>query len=263
MPGGFTNSSAVGVSANGGVVAGTAFDLNFGGSRVFTWTPGGFQVLAPVGGDNAYAAGISADGTTVVGSSTNANNDSYAAIWRNGTPSSLGPLVGAFSNTATAVSADGSVVGGYSSSAGGHYLALRWTTTGGLQSLAALARGYSNSLAYAVSPNGLLTGGTSSAGGSPAAATLWDATGVAYSLYSLVTAQSGPPNWTFSSIDAISGTNGNYNILGTGILSGTTTETFLLTGLNFTAIPEPSTDSILCGFVALGVVLWWRQRKAA
>ena len=65
-------SWALGVSANGAVVVGFAFNAA-GQWRAFRWTAsGGKQDLGTLGGCCSYASGVSADGAVVAGMAYNA-----------------------------------------------------------------------------------------------------------------------------------------------------------------------------------------------
>jgi probable HAF family extracellular repeat protein len=260
VPTGWTNSDAAGVSSNGTVVAGTVFRSWDFVSQAYVWTGGVFTVLPTTGGSYGYGYGLSADGTTVVGISTGpADETSYAAMWRNGVATSLGPTIGTFSNAALGVSADGTVIAGYSNYIGTDKLAFRWSNPGGMQALSPLLGG-TTSVANAVSTDGVLVAGYSN-GIAGQNATIWEPDGTAHSLYDLVSAQSSPPGgWTFQSINAIMGSNGNFDVLGYGTYLGNGQD-FVITGLNFTAIPEPSVYGALIGLIAIGRAIGCRRRR--
>ncbi len=123
------NSYAYGVSADGSVVVGFAYN-DIAWQRAFRWTQAtGMQDLGTLGGDASEAYGVSADGSVVVGSAHNDNGRWRAFRWENGVMQDLGTL-GGNSSAASAVSANGSVVVGSSD-----YGPFRWTQATGMQPL--------------------------------------------------------------------------------------------------------------------------------
>jgi len=185
LPGGsFSRSFALGVSADGSVVAGESSSVN-SPDEAFRWTQGTGMVglgYLPGGGPgvNLYpgsnALGISADGSVVVGysNSTNANggNGGYEAFrWTQATGMvGRGDLPGGiFQSSAVKVSADGSVVVGRGT--GFYDTAFRWTQATGMVGLGYLPGGgyYAASYASGVSANGsVVVGVSTSANGTEA-----------------------------------------------------------------------------------------------
>lgn len=154
---------AVGVSANGNVIAANIRDNGSFGVRVENDI---LTTLDPLTGDDgSYAAAISADGSTIVGTSLSGNGNS-AAFWRNGAVTSLGTL-DTFNNynaNAFLASADGSVIGGYSpfSTDGStyEYHAFRWEN-GVMTDLGTLQQGHDYAVPLALSADGSTLGGYS------------------------------------------------------------------------------------------------------
>jgi probable HAF family extracellular repeat protein len=139
---GGAESLALGVSAHGSVVVGSAENAS-GQLRAFRWTEaGGLQDLGTLSGSENhpehYADDVSADGLVVVGAS------GYRAFrWANGVMQYLGAL-GGISSRARGVSADGSVVVGWALIAIYQMRAFRWTEAGGMQDLGTLGESMAN-----------------------------------------------------------------------------------------------------------------------
>jgi probable HAF family extracellular repeat protein len=124
LPGGL-ESEALGVSADGTVVVGTAINAD-GFRRAFRWTaPTGMQDLGTLGGVLSIGNAISADGQTIVGYSSNQNGQLLAFRWRNGQMEPLRPLGNVVWSEAYGVSADGAVIAGFSWW-GSNFRAARW-----------------------------------------------------------------------------------------------------------------------------------------
>lgn len=124
------DSTALDVSADGGVVVGMAYTRQ-GQRHAFRWTPQtGMQDLGSLSiSAGSEALGVSANGSVVVGTTATPTGSWEAFRW---TPETgmmrLGSLGGSFGE-ATAVSADGRVAVGRSQNARGVYRAFRWTPT--------------------------------------------------------------------------------------------------------------------------------------
>lgn len=173
LPGGEFESSARGVSADGGVVVGIG---DIGAAHAFRWTSGGGLAGLGVlpGASTSRALGVSADGSVVVGWS----NGPDAFRWTAGDGLvALGDLPGGTtSSVASAVSGDGSVIVGFSGSASGDQ-AFRWTAGGGMVGLGHLPGGGVFSGATGASHDGSVVVGSSDVGAAVLQAFRWTALG--------------------------------------------------------------------------------------
>ncbi len=158
------NSSALGVSADGSTVVGSAVNSD-GNAEAFVWTAAsgtmtGLGFLPGAAYPYSVATGVSADGSTVVGYAASADSPYEAFVWTatSGTMTALGFLSGTHSthSYANGVSADGSTVIGYSSNADGNAEAFVWTATSGTMTGLGFLPGtaYQSSFAYGVSADG-------------------------------------------------------------------------------------------------------------
>jgi probable HAF family extracellular repeat protein len=140
-----------GLSADGSVAVGTAFNYGAGGAAAFRWTSAsGIEQLGGLGGAITMANAVSADGKVIVGASDLVNGDRHAVRWTSQGISDLGTLAGGTHSYATATNTDGAVVVG-ASLVGGHARAFRWTD-GVMSDLDTLGGTYS--IARAVSATG-------------------------------------------------------------------------------------------------------------
>lgn len=146
-----STSTAIGVSADGSVVVGNAYNGDFlsPDTMAFRWSAGGTQSFGATGGsyEGWGSLGVSADGSVVVGRrGFGPGATAFGA--------DFGPPVSNGRSTATGVSADGSVIVGQSrTDAGDHAEAFRWSTAGGVTLLGALPGGL-ESAATAISGDG-------------------------------------------------------------------------------------------------------------
>jgi len=162
LPGGATESTATGVSADGAVVVGFS-NSSDATPEAFRWTAvGGLQGLDDLSGglDRSLATGVSGDGSIVVGFSNSNRGTPEAFVWTAATAEEgllgLDVLGGAppFSE-ALAISADGSTIVGRGSSTMGEAAWFRDASSGTLMALDDLAGGSAPaSAATAVSADG-------------------------------------------------------------------------------------------------------------
>jgi probable HAF family extracellular repeat protein len=154
-----SSSWAYGVSSDGRVVVGKAYNAA-GGYRAFRWTAAdGMQDLGTLGGRHSVAYGVSADGLVVVGGAWNTARRQRAFRWTAADGmQDLGTL-GGNQSVAYGVSADGAVVVGSAQNADGQWRAFRWTPVDGMKDLSdtyscLLSNGSYFEAAFAVSPDG-------------------------------------------------------------------------------------------------------------
>lgn len=168
---GTASSEAIGVSADGSVVAGNGIFYSGpdGFRKAWRWTAGtGMQELGslPGGMGLSFASAVSADGSTIIGISNAPSTFGLAFRWTSaGGMVSLGDLPGGVvESRANGVSADGSVIVGDSHSAAG-YRAFRWTGAGGMVSLSGPPGGVAfSSAATGISSDGSVIAGIFEAG---------------------------------------------------------------------------------------------------
>lgn len=177
LPGDFSFSEALAVSADGQVVVGES--VSAFGYEAFRWesatSEAGLVGLGALdGGFYSRATGVSSDGSVVVGVSGSTLGQQAFRWTESGDMVGLGDLSGgSFNSSAYDVSADGSVVVGGSSSGLG-YEAFRWTLADNVMApLGALPRETPYSLAYAVSSDGNTVVGESRNSDGDYVAVLW------------------------------------------------------------------------------------------
>ena len=172
-PDGYVNSTAAAISADGGTMVGSLFQVDpFGtptnrqAARASSAHGLFFEGLGYLpGGNNSFSSAnaVSADGSVVVGASTSANSDQEAFRWTpTGGMVSLGFLPGGISSWASFVSADGQVIAGSVgiSSEPPHQAAFRWTEALGMTDLGVLP-GAVQTMPFAMSRDGRVVVGQS------------------------------------------------------------------------------------------------------
>ncbi|MCH7965585.1 MAG: hypothetical protein IH852_16800, partial [Bacteroidetes bacterium] len=152
LPGGFFESTALGVSADGLVVVGVGNSAN--GDEAFRWENNVMIGLGDLTGGvfQSRAIGVSADGSVVVGAGVSENGNEAFRWTVSGGMVGLGDLPGGnFSSSANDVSANGSVVVGKGTIFA--EFAVRWIG-GIIDTLGDLPGGQNSSVAFAVSADG-------------------------------------------------------------------------------------------------------------
>ena len=166
-------STALGTSADGSVVVGSAND-GCTVTHAFRWTAAGMADLgSTVAGEPSVAQGVSGDGQTVVGSQTDTTGYSRGVRWLNGSQQPI-PGIGSngFVSTAYAANNNGSIiVGRICHPALDDQMAWMWTAQGGTMCLPAPALRPSPGptiivQANATSDDGSVIGGSQNVGGS-------------------------------------------------------------------------------------------------
>lgn len=232
------NSSAYGISADGGTIVGEC--LIFGGGGYHAWryadAYGKQEIPMAATATTASAFGISADASTIVGRFSHADGSTGEA-WR-WTESEgmvgIGTLAGGTDATANAADADGSVIVGWSDDSGGADRAFRWEG-GAMESLGTLGTD-TVSFGYAVNGDGRIVGGMSGIGAlddTTSHAFVWVAGRGMLDLREEFIAQGGnATGWVFNSVRGVSA-DGSA-ICGTGRINGLR-RAYLIRGLSFPA----------------------------
>lgn len=163
LPGDYLESSAVGVSSDGRVIAGT--NRGLGGNEPFRWTAETGMVSLGHLPNHTWsgAHGVSADGEVIVGFSQPASGVVQAFRWTSEQGmQGLGFLNDEYPDSlAQGVSADGSVVVGGAQVSKTSWEAFRWTAHEGMIGLGDLPGGIFSSAAEAVSADGTVIVGSS------------------------------------------------------------------------------------------------------
>ncbi|GAB4311731.1 MAG: hypothetical protein Kow00127_01850 [Bacteroidales bacterium] len=146
-------SRANGVSDDGSMVVGYAYNETGWQKRAFLWTAEtGMMDLGTLGDSNSGARDISSDGSVIAGWSIDDTSFVKAVTWSaGGGIMNLGTLPGGHESEAYAISGNGSVVVGESWDGEGHILAFRWEN-GLMQSIGLSGTQYSR--AHDVSADG-------------------------------------------------------------------------------------------------------------
>jgi probable HAF family extracellular repeat protein len=174
-PSGYVNSTASAISADGGTMVGSLYQVDpFGtpsnwqaarASRLEGLFFGGLGYLPGGSNPSSTANAVSADGSVIVGVSTSANSEYEGFRWTMSTGMvGLGFLPGGTSSTASFVSGDGQVIVGHVSFSWdpARHAAFRWTEAAGMTDLGFLP-GAVVTLAQAMSRDGRFVVGRSGA----------------------------------------------------------------------------------------------------
>lgn len=176
LPIGYERTQGGGISANGGVLAGSATQVGQNHSDAFVWTADGGYEFLDLGPRNVrnrytYVNSLSGDGGVAVGrvytinyGSANTKNEAYRWDTAGSSAEFLGYLPGGDNDYSLAhdVSADGTVIVGLSDSGAAEFAeAFRWTQAGGMVGLGDLPGGDFYSRAVAVSADGSVIVGES------------------------------------------------------------------------------------------------------
>ena len=235
------NSSAYGISADGGTVVGECVIFGAGGYHAWRYSDSyGKQELAMASNAvTASAFGISADAGVIVGRMSHPDTTAEAFAWTESEGmTGIGTLDGGADATAYAADADGSVIVGYSDDASGSDRAFRWEA-GEMQALGTLGAD-TVSFAYATNGDGSVVGGMSGIGAlddTTSHAFVWVAGRGMLNLRDEFVAQGGnATGWEFNSVRGVSADG--TAVCGTGRINGLR-RAYLIRGLELGASTCP------------------------
>ena len=227
-----------GLSANGLVAVGTQGGVNTSQERAVRWTTSGISILSGIS-TKSRALGTSSDGG-VVGGWLMEGTSKRAFRW-NGTAVTALDQLGSNQSEALTVSRDGTTLAGWSWNSNADERAVRWTSTGAVQSLGSIDAHLGflhNSRSLCMNATASLVGGYSQLVGTQAkTAFIWQSSTntilslTAY-LQSLGVSASTLSGWNFHEVTGISADG--KNIVGNGTLGSDTS----VRGFVF-AVPAP------------------------
>lgn len=252
----------VGITDDGNFVAGST------GNRAMGWTAGnGLFDLGNLGGPASFAVASALSGNGKVVGRSFSSYGQEAFIWsESGGMVGLGDLSGGiFQSQASAISADGETVAGLSTSDFGNESFI-WTNENGMIGLGNFGISeISESLTFItdISGNGsILVGqGRNDPRSGDFVPFLWTETTEGMTLESLLFSNgvSGFSEWNLQSIYAIS--DDGSKVVGSGINPDGVLESFLVSGISISVVPEPST--VVGMALSAGLVfLFGRKRNA-
>ena len=145
LPGGYNNTVAAGISADGTTLIVNALNGPYTQAAYWTQAPGMVPLGFFPGGSQSNATAVNANGSVIVGGALTSASEFHAFRWTQATGmQDLGTLPGTQYSIASVVRADGAIVGGTGSDTiNNRSFAFRWTDATGMQKLADLlaARG--------------------------------------------------------------------------------------------------------------------------
>lgn len=230
------NSSAYGISADGGTVVGDCFILGGGGYHAWRYSDvyGKQELMMAPQATTASAFGISPDASTIVGRFSHADGSTGEA-WRWTEAEGMvgiGTLAGGTDAHANAADWDGSVIVGWADDATGQDVAFRWE--GGVMESLGRVGADTMSFGYAVNTDGTIVGGMSGVTALDDAtshAFVWVAGRGMLDLRDEFIAQGGnATGWVFNSVRGVSADG--TAVSGTGRINGLR-RAFIIRGLSF------------------------------
>jgi probable HAF family extracellular repeat protein len=237
LPGGVYFSEAIGVSADGAIIAGSSSENGPFAQPIehtVRWSSGMMANLGGLGGAYSYPGAISGDGSTIIGIS-----DTKEYRWTQATGMvALTPGDDFTTARFFGLSHDGSVMVGGGNSTNG-FEAFRWTQAGGFVGLGDLPGGAFASYASAVSGDGSIIVGTGRTGSGDRAA-IWDAAHGMRDLRDVLVTDFGLgaslDGWVLTTVQAIS-SDGKF-IVGYGTNPNTATYEAWLANLTTPSTPD-------------------------
>ncbi|MBS0633231.1 MAG: DUF3466 family protein [Verrucomicrobia bacterium] len=211
--------------------------------------------LGTFGGTQSSAYGINTAGTIVGYATSNGSSTFKPFVYSGGTMTNLGNLGGNGEGIAYDINDAGTIVG-YSKNASGYSTAFSYVN-GTITSLGQLNSGR-NSVANAINASGTIVGFAVNGPSGRQEAVIFNGAGSITSLSSLVDLSSAGFSYLTQALDI----NDLGQIVGYGVPIGgslSAQQAFLLTPL--APVPEPATTAAIAGVLALGTVVFFRNRR--